>query len=546
MKTPLISNWKLWIAALITVGIVGILVLQRPQQTEQPIPAPKSTPVLHDVLFLAQTQISSFDPLDAFHEGHIQVVKQIYETLTDVDEHGNCVPLLASSWETTDNRVWRFHLKNNVLFTPAPFFASDAERHLETADVIYSFERLLAPESKSLGIAYFSDIAGFDAFHSGKDKKLRGVRAAANDVIEFELTKPDAGFYCRVSIPFASIVKQKAVTSLGADFKLHPVGTGPFTLASYKPDQQVILNRNPEFRKGTGEPPTPAVNEVQILLTRDENAAFAAFSSGTSDFLALDFAGLTRLRQEANSSAEITSQPTAKLQFYLFNLKTITKAEVRRAISASVNKQKLQELLGETATVAESIFPKAIFPYLAGEPSALSSAIPPKDSNSSPKKPSSELRLICFNDTLSRAVASRVADDLRANGYAVRIEAATFPVLVERLMRGEYDLVQIYWGPMFADPAHYLSPFLTSQFPPNGNNFNRYSNAAFDARIETAKATTDPVARQKLFLEAQDIMLRDMPLLPLYFENLVRASDKKFSLPTHPLLYRRYNLAQVK
>lgn len=538
------SNPKLWIAALaVILAAIGIWALQRVQH---PDPPPRSASQLRDVLLLAQTQISSFDPLDAFHEGHIQIVKQIYETLTDVDERGDCVPLLAAKWETADNRVWRFHLKTNVFFASVPSFASEAERHLEAADVVYSFERLLGPESKSLGVAYFSDIAGLDAFRAGKEATLRGVRAVSNDVVEFELTKPDAGFFCVVSIPFASIVKQKAVTYLGADFKLKPVGTGPFVLAAYEPDQKVVLRRNPEFRSGPGEPPTPAVEEVRVQLTRDENAAFAAFASGASDFLALDFAALTRLRRETNLPApEIASQATAKLQFYLFNLNTVTNPDVRQDIVAAVNRQKLQELLGESGAVAESIFPKAIFPELAGKHPALRSTDHQTDSKASPKVPA-ELRLVCFNDTLSRAVASRLADDLRVRGYTVRIEAATFPVLVERLMRGEYDLVQIYWGPIYAEPAHYLGPFLTSQFPPKGNNFNRYSNASFDARIASAKATTDAGARQKLFLEAQDILLRDMPLLPLYFENLVRVSDKKFSMPTHPLLYRRYNLARPK
>jgi ABC-type transport system substrate-binding protein len=540
-KTPR-PTLKYWIVGLILVlATIGAWTFHRLQPSNSP---PQPVSQLRDVLLLAQTQISSFDPLDAFHEGHIQIVKQVYETLTDVDEHGKCIPLLADTWETIDNRIWRFHLKNNVYFASAPAFTSEAERHLEAADVVYSFERLLGPKSKSLGVAYFGDIAGLDAFRSGKEAKLRGVRALSDDVVEFELTKPDAGFFCVVSIPFASIVKQRVVTHFGEDFKLNPVGTGPFLLASYEPDQKIVLHRNPEFRSGPGEPSTPAVDDVRIQLTRDENAAFAAFASGASDFLTLDFAALTRLHREASFSAvETTSQSTAKLQFYLFNLKTVSKPDIRRAITAAINRKILQELLGDSGAVAESIFPRAIFPELSGKHPALI----PTDSNpfpkASPKRPA-KLRLVCFNDTLSRALASRIADDLQALGYTVQIEAAIFPVLVERLTRGEYDLIQIYWGPLYAEPAHYLGPFLISQFPPQGNNFNRYSNPAFDARITSAKATGDNEARRKLFLEAQDILLRDMPLLPLYFENLVRVSDKKFDMPTHPLLYRRYNLAR--
>lgn len=533
---------KFWIAGLILILAAGSLLTW--QSIKSSNPPLKPIIQLRDILLLSQTQISSFDPLDAFHEGHIQIVKQVYETLTDVDEHGQCVPLLADKWGTTDNKIWRFHLKDNVYFSASPIFANEAERHLEAADVVYSFQRLLSPESKSLGVAYFRDIAGLDEYRAGKQPSLRGIRAISNDVVEFELTQPDAGFFCVVSLPFAGIVKQQAVTRLGEDFKLKPIGTGPFLLASYEPDQRIVLNRNPDFRQGPNEPAYPTVEEVLIQLTRDENAAYAAFTTGASNFLALDFAGLTRFRQQANvSTAPIVSQPTAKLQLYLFNLKTVANSKVRRAISAAVNRAKIQELIGDSGLIAESIFPAAIFPELSGKHPALDSTNFKSAHKTTSKRPAL-LRLVCFNDTLSRAVASRIADDLQAQGYTVKIEAAAFPVLVERLTRGEYDLIQLYWGPLYAEPAHYLGPFLTSQFPPQGNNFNQYSNASFDQRIASAKANSNVATRRKLFLEAQDVLLQDMPLLPLYFENLVRVSDNKFTLPTHPLLYRRYNLAR--
>ena len=546
MKRPLISNIKLWVALIIIVIFTVAVAAQRAQHVDASKPVQAHVPVLRDVLFLSQTQISSFDPLDAFHEGHIQIVKQIYETLTDVDAHGDCVPLLASKWETSDNRIWRFHIENNIFFSSAPFFASIDERRLVAKDVVYSFERLLSPESKSLGIAYFKDIVGFDAFHTGRKATLAGVRAISSNIVEFELTKPDAGFYCRVSIPFTSIVKQKAVEQLGDNFKLKPIGTGPFVLEAYDPDQQIILRRNPEFRKGLNEMLMPDVEKVIIRLTRDTNVAFSIFASKASDFLVLDFAGMERLRQEeAPSSWELSSQPTAKFQFYLFNLQTISEPETRKVINAVVNRRAIQRVIGKSGTIAKSIFPEAIFPELSGKSTALTSTAYPHDSHIS-LKASSELRIVCFNDVLSRAIASRVADDLQKYGYTVRIEATSFPVLVERLMRGEYDLIQIYWGPMYADPVHYLSPFLSSQFPPNGNNFNRYSNSIFDAHIKSAKTATDPELRNEHLLKAEEILLQDMPLLPLYFENLVRVSNKKFSMPMHPLLYRNYNKARPR
>lgn len=535
---------------MLVVGLViglllltGIWVAFHWDRPHSPTSPPQD--VLRDVLLLTQTQISSFDPMDAFHEGHIQVVKQVYETLTDVDERGECIPLLADRWETSDNRLWRFHLRTDVLFAPALCFTSDRDRQLTAADVVYTFRRLLGPKSKSLGLAYFGHLAGFEEFHSGKTSVLNGVRAVGDDVVEFELAQPDAGFYRAVSLPYTSVVKEKAISSLGEDFPLKPVGTGPFQLIDFKPDQAIMLRRNPDYRSATGVP-APAVKEVRITLTRDTNAAFATFASGNSDFLVLDLPGLTRLRAEKGiPKVQIESKPTARFQFCLFNLQTVSKAETRRAISAAIDRRALQTVIGELGTIAESVFPPAIFPELAMPRTELT-AVASKEAGTAAEPLPKELRLVCFNDTLSRTIAERLAADLRAHGCNLRIEAATFPVLVERLTRGEYDLVQIYWGPIYAEPAHYLGPFLSSQLPPQGNNFNRYANPAFDASVAEAKATSDPVERQRLFQQAEDTLLKDMPLLPLYFENLVRASNGRFDFPLHPLFYRRYQMAEPK
>ncbi|MEW8341494.1 MAG: ABC transporter substrate-binding protein [Candidatus Thiodiazotropha taylori] len=544
MKSTTTSTLRYFSVAIAFIILLTTVVWLGKNQESEP-PNDNTTAVqLRDVLVLTQTQVSSFDPLDAFHEGNIQVVKQIYETLTDIDENGACVPLLAHRWETNDNRIWRFHLKPDVYFTSSLAFASKADRRLTAKDVVYSFERLLAPESKSLGVAYFKAIAGFQSYRSGKTPRLLGVRALSASIVEFELVKPNAGFHCVLSIPYASIVSQTIVTHFDEDFKLNPIGTGPFTLSIYTPDQKIILERKHNFRINPDEPSKTTVEQVEILLTRDNNAAFAKFASGASDFLVLDRASLARLNHDSNlAPVNILSKPTAKLQLYLFNLKTLESSDVRRRIAAAIDRDSLQAILDDTGTIAESIFPPSIFPNLSGLHFSLTNNDAPK---AEPTQIGGILRLVCFNDQVSRAIASRVANDLQKLGYEVKIEAATFPVLVERLTQGEYDLIQIYWGPLYAEPAHFLTPFLSSQFPPEGNNFNQYSNSRFDASVSAAEAAGTPQARTELFLKAQDILLDDMPLIPLYFENLLRASNGKFLLPMHPLLYRRYSEARPR
>jgi ABC-type transport system substrate-binding protein len=143
---------------------------------------PSEPSVLNDILQLQQAQINSFDPVDAYHAGHIHMVKQLYNTLTDVDLKGKTIPSLATSWETPDGMIWTFHLKNNVRFSEDSSFNTESERQFNADDVKYTFERLLNNKSVSLGVSYFNNIVGFDKFRAGKDSNLEGLTHTCHDI----------------------------------------------------------------------------------------------------------------------------------------------------------------------------------------------------------------------------------------------------------------------------------------------------------------------------------------------------------------------------
>ena len=89
-----------WIAIIVIIAGVFIFLLS-PKDSQKS----KSEVVLNDILQLQQVQISSFDPVDAYHAGHIQMVKQLYNTLVDIDFNGKPVPSLSERWESKDGKT---------------------------------------------------------------------------------------------------------------------------------------------------------------------------------------------------------------------------------------------------------------------------------------------------------------------------------------------------------------------------------------------------------------------------------------------------------
>ena len=530
------KNW--WIA--IIVIIVGVSIFLFVPKYSQKL---KGEVALNDILRLQQMQISSFDPLDAYHAGHIQMVKQLYNTLVDVDFNGKPVPSLSERWETKDGKTWRFYLVKNVYFIEDPCFTSKSERIFTASDVKYTFERLLNKDSKSLGVSYFTNILGVEKYRRGETNSIEGIKVIDDHTIDFILKKKDFSLSALLTLPYVSIVKKRAVEYYGKNFNQHPVGTGPFILQKYEPNKEITLIKNRDYWEKRAGYQLPYVDKVIIHLTTDDNLALLMFKNKKTDFLELSFPLLKQLKTTSIPfNYKIETEENPQLNFYLYNLEKIKGANIRKAINYAINRNELQKILSKKGNIARSLYPPAIFKELAS----------PKDTlNYYPDKAKvylnniKSLKLVCFEDILSKSIANFIARTLKKYNIDVEIESVPFPVLVDRLTKGKYDLIQIYWGPLYADVSHYLNPFLTSSFPPTGNNFNKYSNLEFDELVmETKSLSADK--RKEHFLKAEDIILDDMPFLLLYFKDTIRVSNEKFDMPLHPLGYRFYKYAKKR
>lgn len=497
--------------------------------------------VLHDNLQLKQVQINSFDPIDAYHAGHIQVIKQIYNTLTDIDQQGKIIPSLASSWKTSDGKIWFFKLRTDVLFADDSSLKSKTKQLFEAKDVKYSLERLLHKNSKSLGASYFLNIIGVEEFRSGASENIKGIEVTDQHNIVFTLIRKNFNFPNILSLPYASIVKKQTIDFYGDDSHLHPVGTGPFKLAQYEPNNKIVLQKNVLYWEKFNGKQLPMIDGVTIHLTTDDNLAFLMFKNKKIDFLELNLPLKHQIENTHMSFKPIIeSLAGSQLNFYLYNLEKIKNKEVRKAISHAINRNKLQELLQKQGIVADSLFPLSVFKAI-GIPNSRLTFSSEKSKKLSGYKFS--LKLVCFEDILSRTLAEQIAKELGKYSIDVNIEAVTFPVLVDRLTKEDYDLIQIYWGPMYSDVGHYLTPFKAASFPPTGNNFNKYSNTAFDKLIKEA-SLSPPDKQDELYLKAQEVILEDMPFLLLYYKNQLRATNNKFDMPLHPLGYRTYKYSR--
>lgn len=495
---------------------------------------------IYDIIQLKQAEINSFDPVDAYHAGHIQIIKQLFNTLADIDLKGNIVPSLATSWDTVDGITWTFHLREDVYFLENNCFANKSERKFNALDVKYTFERLLNKKSNSFGVSYFKNIVGFNKFREIENIGLDGIMVHDEKTVIFKLKKADYNFPNLLTLPYTSIVKRKAVDYYGRDFRLNPVGTGPFILSLFEANKKILLLKNSNYWEKQYGKQLPFIQGVNIFLSTDDNLSFLMFKNKKLNFLELSLSQNYQLKNTKFSfeyKKEILE--LAQLNFFLFNLERIKDKRIRKGINYAIDRGKIQKIIGEQGKITKSLFPSIFRDVYV--PSSMLLYSPEKAKEI--LKENKSIHLVCFEDMLSRAIAANLSKQLKLYNFNVKIEAVTFPVLVDRLTKGNYDIIQLYWGPLYADVGHFLNPFISESFPPSGNNFNKYSNSDFD-RIVAQAPKFKRSKQRKYYLNAQDIILDDMPFILTYFKNYLRISNKKFTMPIHPLGYRFYKYSK--
>jgi peptide/nickel transport system substrate-binding protein len=177
---------------------------------------------------------------------------------------------LAESWQQTSDTTYVFKLKKGVKFHAKPPVNG---RELTADDVRYTYERMLS-EKGSTNASMYRSIAKIEALDRYR--------------VRFTLKEPFAWFLDHVANPMAGgIIARECVEKLGDLKKPEAViGTGPWMLEAYKPNQSLTLVRNPHYFM----PGLPYIDRVEMVVDEDNASRTAAFLAGKYD-LGWEFPG---------------------------------------------------------------------------------------------------------------------------------------------------------------------------------------------------------------------------------------------------------------
>ncbi|HEY1296743.1 MAG TPA: ABC transporter substrate-binding protein [Chloroflexota bacterium] len=287
-----------------------------PAAAAAPTNAAATKPAGGDIVVGKDQEAPGLDPAKNPAQAATRVFDLMYSRLTRLDPQMRAQPDLATNWDISpDGKTYTFHLRQGVKFHNG--------RELTSADVKYTYERIIDPNTASIAQSFFAPIDHVDA---PDPYTVVVVLKAAN-----------TPFLVNTSSTWAGIVAKEVVDANNGDLNKVDAGSGPFMLQEWTPDTQTVLVRNPNYYV----PGQPAADKITFLIMPDENARIAALRTGNIQFTVLSAAGYDTLKSDASVKAE--EGPTLSYAYLGMNVARppFDKPQVREAISYAVDRKEI-------------------------------------------------------------------------------------------------------------------------------------------------------------------------------------------------------------
>lgn len=460
------------------------------------------------------------------YEAHI--LRDLYEGLVIYDAAAQVVPGVAESWELSDDgRTYTFRLRADAKWSNGD--------PVTAGDFVYSFRRIMLPETGAKYANVLYPIANAEKIHAGELPATElGVAALDDRTLEITLGDPTPFFLELLTHQTGLPVHPPSVEALGAEF-VRPgkmVSNGAYVLQEFVPNAHVKLTRNPMFHDAA----SVRIDTVYYFPTEDRSAALRRFQAG--ELHSNNDAPIEQVAwMRANLGDQFRVAPYLGIYYYAVNTAKppFDDPRVRRSLSMVIDREFLaEEIWGGTMVAGYSFVPPGTANY--GDPAYADyrdmSMIDREDAAAAllaeagfgPDHPLEiEIRYNTSENHKNTALA--IADMWQPLGVKttlVNSDTAThFAILRDK---GDYDVARAGWIADYNDPQNFLFMVESDN---EGFNYANYANPEYDALMDRAAAETDLDKRAKLLFEAETIFMRDLPFIPLmYYGSLSLVSDR--------------------
>lgn len=467
------------------------------------------------------------------------VQRAVLDSLVFQEDDGTFSPWLAESWEISDDgTAYTFTLRDDVTFT-------DGER-FNAAAVKANFDRIVDPETAS---AQAASMLGAD-FYAGTD-------VVDDDTVRVRFTQPYAPFLQAASTPqlgfYSPAVLAESADRLKAGGPGITVGTGPFELTSYTPDQELVYTRNDDYAWGPGGAAAPRFETLRVQIQPEASVRAGVVQSGEADLASNIPPNLAR---DLGDGVTVDSIEYPGLPYSLYlNEKygVFADQNVRQAFARGIDIDAAVEeiffgqfprawsILGSTTPGYDASL-EGSWPYDRDEANRLLDAAgwTVRDADGIRTKDGQRLsaRWIAWTPVPDdrAALANAIQSDLKEIGFEVIREVLEPGAYNAQYGPKTFDLTD--WGFSGGDPDLLRSHLHTDGF----QNASQVSDPEIDALLEQAVASGDQAERDRLYGRLQQWNAEYTAIVPLYSPSAITAVGGRiqgldYDLYGRPLFY---------
>ena len=450
--------------------------------------------------------------------------------------------------------MYKFVLNSNAQFISTELLkwgpTKVQTQKITVKDVLYSFYRILNPETASPGAWIFSDKVNvpqnFDYLHwekaslndSAPFKKLN------DSTLTITLKSPFPAFLSILATNYAWIVPQSSEKFESGKLGRSPIGTGPFYLKKWEEDVRMVLLKNPHYYVFEGKNRLPYLQAVNVDFVKNKQTAFMQFIAKKYDFFngidgsfkddLLSKDGKLKSKYKGKINALITPfLNTEYIGFYLGDSlegkpNPFKDKNLRKALQWSVDRKSLVKYLRNglgvegnggfvpPVLIQQNIHNKEMYQL------DVAKAFLKKSGYLNSKTKYAPLKITVTTDYLDMAVF--LQQSWAQIGIPVAVDLQTGGMLRQLRNQGKLGMFRGSWIADYPDAENYLSCFYTNYFSPNGPNYTHFSSTAFDQLFSKIAFGTYQNQQDRTLdvAKANQLITEEAPVLIMYYDKSLR------------------------
>lgn len=462
------------------------------------------------------TEVASLDPhkTEGVPESH--VIRDLLEGLVNQDSQGNTIPGVALSWETTDNKLFTFHLRKDAKWSNGDPVTAE--------DFVYSFKRVVDPATAS-PYAWYLEMTNMvnakEIIEGTADKETLGVKAIDPYTLQVTLTTAVPYFVKMMGHTTVKPVHKASIEKFGDKWTKPEnfVGNGAFTIANWVVNERIELVPNNNYWDNAHT----VLTKVTFLPIENQVSEMNRFLSGEIDIT--NELPNEHYKRLAKDHAESVSIPGNLCSYYygFNNAKApFNDVRVRKALSYAIDRNVITKfLLGQGQKPAYFLTPEIVAGFhpqmpAYGKLTQKQRVQEAKDLLSEAgfnKQNPLKFTLLYNTSENHKKIAAAIQSMWKKSlGVDVQLENQEWKTYLDTRRQGDFDVTRAGWCGDYNEASSFLSLMQSN----NSSNDPKYKSAEYDQIMNKALLSTDDQERNALYAETEVLLAKDMPIAPIY------------------------------